>query len=256
MSLETDVANLVTKTESLISYFNGKKSGIDKAVADAISAVPNTSRTWYVDQVNGSDSNSGNVVGSPFKTIDKAMFSTPSAGMCTVMLLSDYEMAVSIPMRVNYLLIYGLNSVASGIRPKIKPRYIQNTEVNGSVTTQVSSFIFYNQQSNIELREVDISLPSPAGMSPQPNNGRICTLFKTNAGSNLPPLVGVQMQAVNVTMAPDFYGSLIGHAASAIVVQCVGCTFPTDFAGRYINSVPAGTDLKALTNVMTNLRAL
>lgn len=255
MSLETDVSNLVTKANTLIDYFNGKKSAIDTAVNAAIAAIPDTARTWWVDPVNGLDSNAGNSRTAPFKTIVKAMASTPNSGQCIVNLLGDYTMDTTMGLNVSYLTIYGIDAVSSGVTPKIKFKYMLFDSA-GTPSVQLAGFILYSFSASIELRNVDIDLPSPAGLSIQPSNTRICTAFKTNAGSVLPPAINVTLQAVKVTKAADFFGALIGQAASAVNYQTVNCTFPSDMAGKHINTVAAGTDLKILTNVMTNMGTL
>ncbi|MNJ18965.1 hypothetical protein D3C77_132800 [compost metagenome] len=256
MSLETDVASLVTQTTKLIDYFNGRKASIDSAVASAIAAVPDTTRTWWVDPVTGSDSNDGKTSTTAFKSLNKAMAATPNAGQCNVNLMNDYTIEANIPLTVNYLVVYGIYAVSSGVTPKIKFKYQVSTDAAGTPSTQLSSFIFYSQAANIELRSVDMDLPSPVGMSPQPVTTRICSAFKTNAGSLLPPVIGVTLQSVKVNKAADFIGALVGQASSAVIFQAVNCTFPSDMAGKYINTVAAATDLKILTNVMTNLGTL
>jgi len=256
MSLESDVGNLVTQTTALIDYFKGQKTSIDNSVKAAIAAVPDTSRTWWVDPVAGLDTNDGKTASTPFKTIVKAMAATPNAGQCTVNLLNDLTMEVNTALTVNYLVIYGVNAVTSGVTPKLKFKYYITTDSAGAPSTQLAGFIYYSQASNVELRNVDIDLPSPAGLNPQPLTGRICSPFKTNAVSLLPPAIGLTMQVVKVNKAADFIGALIGQGATGVIFQAISCTFPSDMPGKYISTVPAGTDLKGLTNVMTNLAAL
>ena len=48
------------------------------------------SRTFYVDQVNGDDSNDGSE-SAPFRTLQKAVDSIPVGGMGVIKLMSDYE---------------------------------------------------------------------------------------------------------------------------------------------------------------------
>ncbi len=50
---------------------------------------PPMSRTYYVDAVNGDDTNDGSSSGSPFKTIKKAIDSVPIGGAGFITLLSD-----------------------------------------------------------------------------------------------------------------------------------------------------------------------
>lgn len=256
MSLESDVGNLVTKTTDLIDYFKSQKSGIDNAVKAAIAAVPDSVRTWWVDPVAGLDSNAGNVRASPFKTINKAMAATPNSGHCMVFLLGDYTFESVMAVTVAYLTIYGIDAVPSGITPKLKFKYVTSNDGAGSPVTQLSGFALYSFAANVELRSVDLDLPSPAGLAVTPITTRINSVFKTNAGSVLPPVIAITLQACKVFKPADFFGALIGQASTAVIYQTVNCTFPSDMAGKHISTVAAGTDLKGLTNIMTNLGSL
>lgn len=256
MSLESSISDLTTEARNLIAYFGGKKAGIESAVAAAIAAVPDTTRTWWVDPVTGIDSNDGKTAATPFKSINKAMAATPNAGQCNVNLMNDYTIELNIPLTVNYLVVYGIYAVSSGVTPKLKFKYLATTDSAGTPSTQLAGFIMYSQAANVELRNVDLDLPSSAGVNPQPITSRICSAFKTNAGSLLPPVIGVTLQAVKVNKAADFVGAIVGQASTAVIFQAVNCTFPSDMAGKYISTVATGTDLKILTNIMTNLGAL
>jgi len=252
MSLESQIADLVSATNTLITTFNGKKNEITMAVNAAIAAVPDTSRTWWVDQVNGLDTNAGNTQAAPFKTINKALASTPSSGQCNVYLLSDYTMTANIGVTCAYLVLYGANAVTSGVAPKFRPQYFLASDG----TTQMAGFIFYSQGSNVEMRNVDLVLPSVAGQVPAPTITRVCAFLKTNASSSLPPVLGVVLQTVVVTKAADFYGSLIGLSASTLAFGCFAVTFPSDMAGKYVSTVGAGVATNTLSQVTTNLSTL
>jgi len=72
-------------TESTKTYPN-----IAKQVSQISSAVPNAmSKTFYVDTVNGSDSNDGSS-NHPFASIQKAIDSTPISGFANINIVSDY----------------------------------------------------------------------------------------------------------------------------------------------------------------------
>ncbi|MDI3355701.1 hypothetical protein MO767_15240 [Pseudomonas sp. UYIF39] len=254
MSLESQIADLVSATNTLIATYNGKKNEITAAVNAAIAGIPETSRTWWVDQVNGLDTNAGNSSAAPFKTIGKALASTPASGQCSVYLLSDYVMTASIAVSCAYLLIYGPNAVTSGVAPKLRPQYFLATDAS----TQMAGFIFYSQANNVELRNVDIVLPSVAGVVPAPTITRVNSFIKTNSSSSLPPVLGVMLQTVVVTKAADFYGALIGLSASSLAFGCFAATFPSDMLGKYVSTVSAagGTAANTLSQITTNLSTL
>lgn len=256
MSLESDVGNLVTKTTDLIDYFKGQKNAIDNAVKAAIAAVPDSVRSWWVDPVAGLDTNAGNVRAAPLKTITKAMASTPNSGHCMVFLLGDYTFDAVMAVNVAYLTIYGIDAVPSGITPKLKFKYLTSNDSAGNPFTQLSGFALYSFAANVELRSVELDFPSPVGLAVAPVTSRINSAIKTNAGSVLPPVIAITLQACKVTKPADFFGALIGQSSTAVIYQTVNCTFPSDMAGKHINTVAAGTDLKMLTNIMTNLGSL
>jgi len=249
MSLETDVANLVTQVTSLISYFNGKKSGIEAAVAAAIAAVPETTRNWYVDQVAGLDTNAGTSA-APFKTIEKALASTPNSGVCGVYLLKDYDLASQVDITCALLVVKG----ASGAEQLRAKYYSQVT--NGVTETRMGGFAFQRQGSNVELRELTLTLPSPTGVNPAPANNRANSLLRTYGSYSVPPLMGVQMNTVVVQKAADWVGYLISASASCVALGCGSVSFPTDFAGRYIDGIAAATDTKTISRLVTNLATL
>lgn len=66
MSLETQIAALVTAANNLTAAVNGKMTEIDQKVDDAVVSVPGTVKSYlenrisyYVDSVNGNDANDG-----------------------------------------------------------------------------------------------------------------------------------------------------------------------------------------------------
>lgn len=253
MSLESQIADLVSASNALVTTFTNKKNEITAAVNAAIAAVPDGKKTWYVDQVNGLDTNAGNTSVTPFKTISKAIDSSPKNGFCSVFLINDYVFDGPISVNCAYLEIYGYNAVASGVAPKLKPKYYSTTD--GTITG-LGGFVLYGIGSNIEIRSCNIELPSVAGVVPAPVTTRLNSFIKTNSGSALPPVIGVMLEALTVTKAADFFGALVGTAASAVSLGCSAVTFPSDMAGKYISSVPAGTDPKTLNNILTSLPSL
>ena len=95
-------------TESTKTFPN-----IAKQVAQISSAVPNAmSKTFYVDAVNGSDSNDGSSA-HPFKTIKKAVDSVPIGGHGSIQLVQNqtYFIDSDIYLYNKDIFIYAENSV-------------------------------------------------------------------------------------------------------------------------------------------------
>lgn len=250
MSLESDVANLVTKTNELITYVNGKKASIDAAVAAAIAAAPETARTWYVDQISGLDTNAGTQA-APFKTIGKAISSTPKSGVCTVYVTNDYDMTANIASSCAQVYIIGV--VVNGVKPKLKPKYLVSDD---GLTTNMSGLNLYMAFNYMGLKDLKISLPSPAGISPAPNNVRAGAFFRGFSGVNIPAAFNISLESVDVEKAADWFGSFIGLTSSSLILSVNACTFPSDFAGRYVSNVASGALTKDLGHVMCNLTSL
>ncbi|MNF05142.1 hypothetical protein D3C80_2048080 [compost metagenome] len=72
----------------------------------------------------------------------------------------------------------------------------------------------------------------------------------------MPPQIGVTLENLAVTNVADFFGCLIGVTASSVSLAVSQVSFPSDFGGKYIITVSAGTDPKTLSNVLTNVSAL
>jgi hypothetical protein len=253
MSLESDVANLVTQTNSLLSYFQTRKAGIDAAVAAAIAASPETSRSWYVDPVNGLDTNKGTQA-EPFKTINRAIAVTPPSGVCTAYVMDDYDMPAGIGSLNSVLILVGV--AKNGVRPKLKPKYITSTDANNITTTNMTGFNMYLASNLISIRDMDIYLPSPAGFNPAPNNARAGSFFRGFSSVNVPTVFNVSLENVAVTMAADWFGNFIGVTSSSVVLATTNVSFPSGFAGRYVSNVAAGALVKDLGHVMSNLASL
>lgn len=247
MSLESEIAALTSEARSLLNYFNTKKAGIDSSVQAAIAAVPEISRTWWVDQVAGLDTNLGTKE-SPFRTIDKAMKSTPASGVCTINLLSDYSFDKWVVSTCAYVFINGANAA---VRPKLKPQYYL---FEGA--TYLAGFLFQGQCATIEISAVDLVFPTVTGVTPAPVTQRLCTFLRTNSNSGLPPLLGVTLEGVNITMDASFFGALVGVSTTPVSLNANATTVPTGFGGKYISGIASGTDPKTLNNVLTNLSAL
>ena len=251
MSLESSISDLTTEAKNLITYFTGKKAAIDSAVAAAIAAAPETLRTWYVDQVNGLDTNNGTAA-APFKTINKALASTPAFGVATVQLLSDYtfnDVVTQVP--VNVIL------VGNGAPRNLYPKYYQVLSSDGVTNQTVMGGIqLATQASNIEFRNCNLVLPSSAGVVPAPTVNRTTGFVRTNGTGNVPPFLGVALSTVAVSMAPDFIGSLIGITVASISLTAINSTFPSGFGGKFIGGIASGTLPKDTANVMSNISAL
>ena len=80
MSLETQIAALVTAANNLTGAVNGKMTEIDQKVDEAVASVPGTVKSYlenrtsyYVDSVNGNDANDGKSWAKAKRTLKAAV---------------------------------------------------------------------------------------------------------------------------------------------------------------------------------------
>ncbi|MEE1917543.1 hypothetical protein V0R52_14165 [Pseudomonas asiatica] len=247
MSLETDVANLVTKTTALIDYFGSKKSGIEAAVAAAIAAIPSANRTWYVNQLTGLDTNDGNTADKPFKTIEKALSSTPVGGLCTALLQADYVMSGTINIQGRVLF---LQSDVTDTMRKLTSGYALSPT---GLSNLLHSFSGWGG-STVLLRDIEVVLPSATGLNPAPA-GTNNSFFRTlDLGAS--PIFPVKMSNCKVTDTAGATAYMAAATYTAIMFEVYLTTFPSGMAGRYFVGVAAGTAANTVANVMTNLSTL
>ena len=243
MSLESQIADLVSATNSLITNFNAKKASIDTAVAAAIGAVPNLVKSYYVDQVAGVDTNVGTQA-APLKTIEQALSNTPAGGLCTVILINDYTMNGTITTDKQMLHI---KSLISTVKKKLNtPYYMQDDLV------KLPGFTF-GTGGVVMLTDITLTLPSIAGVPvPQPFYN---ALFKTGSVAGI-PMQTVKFSRSEVLQAADATATLFVQLSSAVTFMVTETTFPAGFGGRYISGVASGTSPTALSTVITNLGTL
>lgn len=246
MSLESTIADLVTKTTNLLDYFNNKKAGIDSAVAAAIAAVPANLKVFYINQLTGDDTSVGST-SAPLKTLDRALSNTPVGGVCRVYFQDDYTLSSTINVDGRFLSIF---SNVTGTRRKLIPVYYLAAE---GTANYLSGFTIVNG-GQVMMQDIVVQIPSSAGLAIAPS-GITCSLFKTTSNGGA-PLVAVKMSQCEVTAPGDFPGALVGVPNSAVVFEVLAVSFPVGFSGRYIFGVPAGTASNTLPNVLTNLPTL
>jgi hypothetical protein len=243
MSLESQIADLVSATNALVTNFNAKKSSIDTAVAAAIAAVPIMVRTYYVDQIAGDDTSVGTQA-LPLKTIEKALSNTPAGGLCTVVLINDYTMSGTITTDKQMLHI---KSLVSTVKKKLNtPYYVQDDIAKLPGITFATGGV-------VMLTDITLTLPSIAGVPvPQPFYN---AFFKTGSVAGI-PMMTVKFSRSEVLQAADATATLFVQLSSAVTFMVTETTFPAGFGGRYISGVASGTNPTALSTVVTNLGTL
>lgn len=245
MSLESQIADLVTAANGLITTFNTKKAGIESAVSAAIAAIPQGRKTFYVHQLDGLDTNDG-ALATPLKTIDKALAMTPYGGICIIFLLADYALASQVLGFEGRFL--EIRSYDPANQRALRPAYY-SASGGQTILSGFSSIA----GAVIALREVQLVLPTQIGFT-APSGINNCFVRTINAGSS--PLLAMKMSFTSVTEVAGATAFLIGADGSAITLEAQDTTFPSGFAGRYVRGAAAGVNPATLSNVLTNLSTL
>jgi len=116
---------------------------------DVGGALGQFSRVFYVDQLNGNDSNEG-IADAPFKTIKKAVYATPIAGACDILLIGDYYLKAS-ENRTN---------ISGGRKVRIFGAYTGNEKLTLEYDTQVCFALYTKSMLTLGL---DIEVKQTTG---------------------------------------------------------------------------------------------
>jgi hypothetical protein len=246
MSLESDIANMLAKADTLITYFGGKKADIDAAVARALAAIPASNKSFYINALTGVDTNDG-TADKPLKTLERAIANTPFGGTLTAYLQSDYVAGANVTLDSRFL---HLRSDVAGTKRKVTSNYFQNSD---GTSTHMAGIVLFNG-AQVMSSDVTFVFPSPAGQVIPPS-GFTNSFFKTQSnGGNVS--VGVKLSSCEILAASDWAGWVVGSPNSAVIFETLTTSFPASFGGRYVYGVAAGTNPATLANILTNLPTL
>lgn len=246
MSLETEIAALSSKVTALIDYFTTAKTAIAKAIADAVAAAPAISRTFYVNQLIGDDNASGGL-DAPFKTIDRAIASTPSGGVADIILVEDYTLAGNVVVGGRRIMIRGESS-SSNTRKLILNEFLVSNGMKRFGGFQV------NRASSIDFADLTISLPDSAGGLAVGQDTFYSVLFA--GGNTMPGFMPVKFYNVVFALRGTFTGKIVGSGFPCLSLTAINCTIPTALEGSLIQGVTAGKDPNTIPYLVTNISKL
>lgn len=246
MSLESQIADLVTEAKGLIATFNGKKAEINAAVSAAIAAIPSNAKTYYINTVIGDDKAAGTAA-APLKSLKQALYNTPAGGQVVCYLQTDHLLDTNVAVDNRVLHIC---SDTQGVKRKLRCAYYPT---NDGAATWLGGFVSY-YGGQVLLTDITLDLPTPSGLTPVPY-GLKNAVFMVNSSAGT-PLTQVKLSSCEVVAAADWIGSLVAAPNSAVVLEIYNSTFPANFGGRYVNGVAAGTNPATLSNILTNLATL
>ena len=90
MSLTEDIAGAVAATDALRNLVAPFKADAEAALADALAAVPDMEKVFYVDQLTGSNANDGKRA-NPLQSIKEAFYRSPTSSRVRISLANDYH---------------------------------------------------------------------------------------------------------------------------------------------------------------------
>jgi hypothetical protein len=243
MSLDADIGNLVAASQSLVDTFEAKENDIQQQVNAALATIPENKKTFYVDAINGDDTNLGNF-SAPIKTLDQAIKRTPYAGYCRVFLLSDYHLDRSIFCGCS-LYINGRNgNDYHTITSQFTPNESGDIDRIGGIRPELSVSLQF-EYCNIEL---------PADVTGNILNSHTFGLIN-HFESGSPPKVSVKLSSCNVTHNGGSMALLTAMRGTHLTLITSSTTFQSGFEGRLVlDTGGVGVDPETVVRkVVTNL---
>lgn len=227
MSFEQDNAAMLDKMDALLT-------GIDQRYGD----VSKTVRTFYVNQLTGSDTNAG-TVSAPFATLQKAMDNGVEGAVTNVYLTSDYAFGSSVFVPSGAVSITGYG----GIRRRVTfTDGVVGDTLNGGV---YAPRILSNYSGcNLRLQALELVLGTYGALVP--NKYAIWNS----------PMSNIFLNDVNLVTPAGSDQTLFNNGPGLSFVFQAGVA-DAGMPGRWVGGVAAGTDPDTLANIRyTNLGAL
>ncbi|MFR0674645.1 hypothetical protein ACLUUI_14480 [Enterobacterales bacterium AW_CKDN230030176-1A_HGKHYDSX7] len=246
MSLETAIAGLTSQVTSLIDYFNGFKASSAKVIADAVAAAPEISRSFYVNQLSGDDNGTGKI-DSPFKTLNRALSSTPNGGMVDIVLPENYTLAETLSVGSRRVMIRG-DIEGPNSRKLILNEFMAYTNLKRFGSFQVT------RGSSMDFGDLTISLPDSAGGLPVGMDSYYSLIFA--GGSRLPGFMQIKFYNMAFELRGAFTGKIVGAGFPSLAVTASASTIPAALEGSLIAGVSAGKDPNTIPNLLTNIAKL
>lgn len=246
MSLETEIAGLTSKATALLDYFTTFKNAAAKAIADAVTAAPAISRTFYVNPLTGDDNALGNA-DTPLKTLGRAVAATPSGGMGDYILQGDYTHAEALSVGSRRIIIRG-DIADSKARRLILNEYLGTNGMKRFGGVQV------NMGGSIDFADLTVSLPDSAGGLSATQDAFYSMFYA--GGSKLPGFLPVKLYNIEFALRGTFTGKIVGSGLPCVSLSAVNCTIPAALEGYLVQGVTAGKDPNTIPWLTTNIAKL
>ena len=160
MSLEQTIADLVAASNNLTGTINSKMSEIEQEVDNAVKAIPNLARSYYIDGINGNDANDGSEA-SPLESIREAMMRSGDIPFVNIRLSSGQSHEYRGKTDDSYVYHTVRNSISfkpwgnAGAEPIIEP--VVTTKSDG--TESLMHFMAIEDSGSVNGQNVVLKLP-------------------------------------------------------------------------------------------------
>lgn len=211
----------IATAEDLLAYFQGSRDSIEERVLFALDAISASIKYFWVDQLNGDDSNDGTVE-APLASFEKAFSRTPVGGVCYITLTNDYHMA-NIVTSVNLAVrIVGVD------QPKITFDWYADSNNPGQVSRLASFLPDFRAEFHFSFLDIEFPADPVEPFTYTHMNGLIA-----NTGYGLPAMVSAKFVGVNFyNPTGGVHCSIFAQADAFVSVRFSVCTFPAGFEGR------------------------
>lgn len=240
MSLETQIAALVTAANNLTAAVNGKMAAIDQKVNAATDSVPGVVRglanqTFYIDAIDGNDANAGTSSGSPLKTAAAASAKFVSGSQVTLWFKTKQTHVVSLFMPSGRISIntWGSADIKDpSDRATLKPM-LSNLDALGNQQLAgpglASGQLFFTGVNIICDADSAVAMASDASFVRYTNSHTAVMLYYCDITLGNVPFATMYTgySARDIYMASVSIKSKAGYEASACVLKNRNSTAPT-----------------------------
>lgn len=247
MSLESNIAELVSRTNALLNTYDAKEQGINTAVANALAAVGALWRDIIVDPVSGSDANIGTLA-SPVLTLDRALDLTTASSFSRILLLGDVTLTQRHTVYCPTIHIVGCRYVAGAINTYPQQmrtiNWANESAVEWDGNRAIPAILF--QGRVLRFTSVTVNIPTPpAGVA------HVRMIDMTNGGALLfeASAIGASSAATTAVLAATW-------SPNQIIVGFGTTTIATAAKGHILDGVVAGADPNAVWSYRSNLTSL
>lgn len=248
MSLETSIGDLIASVNALRNEYAGKRDQINAALAEALSASVNATRTVFVDPAGGSDTNVGSPT-APVMTIDRAIEMVSDMVYGRILLLGNVKMMHRHEVACQHLEIAGASYVpgAANETPAVARGLQYASETTPAATGERrSAGIYIVGGGTVTFSNIVNTIPNvPAAIA-------VKTLYSFNSGGALIMRNGsIEIESAETTATfADVW------IPGRLVFGFSGGSIAASANGKILGGVAAGANPNSRWQYTSNLTSL